>query len=602
MANYGLVAGKQTRVATANIQKNDSTIKITKQWEYVDDLTHEINTSPPAIIDSLKSIVVLDTAFKQTKDDELMAKDFLILQDALTTRGLSKVKLNLITMRSNLYKILSGSVMGVDGIYYSNVEVFLHGNKLSNKAVVETFKGSYDYSALYNKKANKKDIVETLEEQHKALVEDSKRLSDDVLKHGQDKPISEMNQEDYMDSEKTQQKLKQREKDVRRKQMEIENEKRRQERERNKASKKAPKNTFDEDEIDLEDIDMEELSNIDIEINEAPKTPQKQPVRTSSRDEDVEFVKVTDAPLGTLKGNVNVHAGTDTSIPTVAELTELFTRLEKTDDGTIEQKLKSDKSVISVISPQSAGGSGFVAQGAEMYAMLGKRVLIIDLDIERRMQTLYFNTYVDAAKTYKGEENSLIQATQGIDIKDIAVAVTSRIDMLSISRMIESIDKDFSATISSMLKFIIQRANESYDIVLIDLPVKYLNYYLRNLDVVDRNVFILDNKFYSIEDFFSITLPSLGEIDVMGMDFMNKSSVVLNKFEKGNRDLNGYQVSKYKVKEMLISAGNPFDNIKVAGEIPYYKDWESQFLSGVRYIWKDSLALGLYRGIFSRIV
>lgn len=610
MANYGIAAGRKTNLAVREIEKGDSTVKITKVWDYIEDITHEINTSPPAIIDDLKSIVLLDAAFKDKMDTDVMAREFLVLQDALQSKGLSKVKLNLVTSKADLYKVLGGSVDGVDGIYYSNVEVYLYDNRLSFKFLIEILKGAYDYTSLYNKKAHKKDILASLEEQRRALVEDSKVISDDVLRHGQDKPISEMNQEDYIDSAKSKQKLAEREKEIRRKKAEIESLKKKAERESQKKSKATkPKNTAIEDDlsdtmIDLEDLDldMEELSNIDIEIpslNSKNKAPTSNPVALDSE----RYTKVTEAPLGAVKGTVNVSAGTDSTIPTVAELSELFRRLEQADDGTIEQKLKSDKAVISVISPHNMGGSGFVAQGAEMYAMLGKRVLIVDLDIEKRMQTLYFNTYTDAAKEYKGNENSLIQASQGVDISDTAVPVTSRIDMLSISRMIETIDKDFSATLSSMMQYIIQKAVDSYDIVFLDLPIKFLNYYLRNLDVVDRNVFVLDNKFYTIEDFFSITLNDiLGDDDLIGMEFIKKSSVVLNKFEKGNRDLDGYQINKYKVKEMLIAAGNPYDNIMVAGEVPMYKDWESQFLNGVRFIWKDNLALGIYREIFSKIV
>lgn len=598
MALYGLVGGKKTALAASRLEKGDSTINITKKWNFVDELTHELNTSPPAIINDLKSIIVLDTAFKNTADVDKMARDFVILQDAFKSKGLSKVKLNLVTMIPDLLKKLEGSVEGFEGIYYSNVEVMLLKQKVNTQILVKIFKGGYDHTGLYNEKAIKQDLTTNLETSKRALVEDSKRISDADLKYGENVPVNEMNKEDYIDSDVTQKIIEQRQKD----------ERRRQAQQKNEAKKKAKPNNskvVNNQDSELTIPDLDDFADVEIDFETTPKVkePKKKAPKRGNSFDDTDFVQTTGAPLGTVQADIRMNVGKDNAIPTVAEINELFRRLEKTDDDTLEQKLKSDNSVVTVVSPSGMGGSGFVAQSAEMYAMLGKKVLIIDLDIEKRSQTLYFPSYNDAVKEHKGFNNSLIKVSQGLDVKATAVPVTSRIDMLSISRSIENIDKDFSTTIAHIFQKIISDAKESYEIVLIDLPLRFLSYYLRNLGVVDRNVFVVDNKSYSVEDFFSIELDAiLGGDDFFGVDFLKKSSLVLNKFEKSNRDGDGYQISKYKVKEKLIAAGDPYDNILVAGEIPLYKEWETQFITNVRYIWKDDLAIGIYRSIFSRIV
>ena len=83
---------------------------------------------------------------------------------------------------------------------------------------------------------------------------------------------------------------------------------------------------------------------------------------------------------------------------------------------------------------------------------------------------------------------------------------------------------------------------------------------------------------------------------------MSKSSIILNKFKKEFRDLDGYQLNRLKVKEMLLNAGTPYDRIPVIGEVPEYKDWEEQYATKVRYIWTDDIALGMFRRIVSKII
>lgn len=584
MASYGIVAGKNVVLAANTIQKADKTIKITKRWEFVDDVALELTTNPPAIIDNLKSIIVVDSGFKNASDPEVMAKDFVILQDAFQSRGLSNVKLNLITANADLKKKLEGSIEGIDGIYYINVEVFLLKTKLTNQVLAGLYKGKYDHTGLFNKNILKQNLENRLEKEKNTMVNDARRISNDVLHYGEDVPINEMNQEEYLDSEVTQKKVEQREKEARRK-----------ERSKKKPSKPEPKEEPDfDDDLDTDDLEID--FNTTPPAKDEPKARKNKSVEFSD-----DYIKTTGAPIS--KPNVDFHANVNREIPTTAEIHELFRRLDSTSDDTLESKLKSDESVISVVGPHNAGGSGFVAQSADMYAMLGRRVLIIDLDIEKRSQTLYFPSYDESVKNHKGNNNSLIKASQGVAVTDTAVPVTSRIDILSISRQIENISIDFSATVASEFSNIIREAKESYDIVLIDLPLRLLSYYVRHLDVVDRNIFIVENKFYTVEDFFSIELNDiLGDDDFFGIDLLRKSSLVLNKFIRTNMDYDGYQISKYKVKEKLIAAGDPYDNILVAGEIPYYKDWETQFITQVRYLWQDDLSIGLYRKIFSKIV
>ncbi|MFV1457268.1 AAA family ATPase, partial [Bacillus mycoides] len=289
-------------------------------------------------------------------------------------------------------------------------------------------------------------------------------------------------------------------------------------------------------------------------------------------------------------------------VPSAERLRELFQVAVRGDSYISEDKLASDEGIISFIGANNAGGSGLVANVADMYAMMGRKVLVVDLDINKRTQTLYFKNYERAVREHKGISNSLLKVAQGGEIQNAAVSVTSRVDVLSVSRD-DVVDEDWADTIGAELGTFLADAREVYDVVLIDVPIRTLGYYVRHLGLVDKNVFVVENTMVALEDFFAITLAKFYAKDkLMVGELISKSSVILSKYKRGRRDEEGYELTYKRVKKMLESAGSPYDKMLVAGEIPYYENWEEQFFTGVRYIWKDDIALRVFKSIFTKAI
>ncbi|WP_201489178.1 AAA family ATPase [Bacillus velezensis] len=550
MADYGLVAGrKANKLIKEKFFGNTREFNFPVDYDSTEDLRQSLLRAGTLAIESLKAILIIDYGFKNSSDPDEMAKAFVSLQDMFRTQRVRGIKLYLITKNSDLYNKLDGSVDGVSGTLYEDVEIFLVEQEYKPKTMQDILKGKQDRMGLYNKEAAVQDRESRYEREKEEFIRDSRSIDDDILRYGKDEPVSDLSKVDYADSPERLKKVANREKEITRKKDNVKLNK-------DFNIKRVTKYR--------EDPQKEEVKKIDITIrdsrlNHAPQTTE----------EDL---------LDVLR---NVSGGS-TSVPV--------------------GKLESDSGVMSFISAPNAGGSGLVANAADMYAMSKRKVLVIDLDIQKRSQTLYFKSYEKAVRNHQGISNSLLKVAQGGNIKGAAVSVTTKIDVLSVSRN-EDVEIDYANWIGGELENILSDAREIYDVVLVDIPFVMLDYYIQGLVAVDRNIFVVENKFYAIEDFFVLSVHRMLEENqfVMG-ELIRKSSVILNKFIHGNRDEEGHELNHKQLKRMLDEVGYPYDSMMVVGEIPFYEKWEDQFHTGVRYLWEDRLAMGVYKRVFGKVV
>src|SRR5699024_564232 len=152
------------------------------------------------------------------------------------------------------------------------------------------------------------------------------------------------------------------------------------------------------------------------------------------------------------------------------------------------------------------------------------------------------------------------------------------------------VDERFKETIARNLNSVLLDAKDFYDIVLVDLPIEDFNKYsLSSLQSVERFLFVAENKEYEIEKLFREYLGHfVGTNGMLISDIFNNATIVLNKFENGNRDQQGYLINKKWLKEKLYEKGSPYDAILVSGEIPNVSHFENQYLTNQRYVWEDS--------------
>src|SRR5699024_10901655 len=114
------------------------------------------------------------------------------------------------------------------------------------------------------------------------------------------------------------------------------------------------------------------------------------------------------------------------------------------------------------------------AQAAEIYAMIGLKVLVIDLDGNKRMQTVYFSNFDDKINEGYGLSNGLFNVANGGIVSKASVPVTSRISVCGLSRTFNQVDDDSIKSFSYVMNEVCQDAlnTQGFDIVLIDIPFK----------------------------------------------------------------------------------------------------------------------------------
>lgn len=609
MAIFGVVAGKRVEKLANTLTECSSLLDIKGRWETTVDLRDAVLCGGGMLLSNYKAVLVLDYGFRDNTRPQKMAEDFVALQDVFQSQAIQGTKLYLLTRNSDLFRMLQSSVNGVSGTYYDDVEILLaKRDNIPKMMVVDTLQGAHDGKGLYNKEAKSKSREERLDRESQEFIEDARSVSEEVLQYGVDKPVSDLSDKDYIDSDVNRRQVEAEKKIEAEKQRILEKQQKEMERFEARSNKQLEqaqkKKTPALANLGLSKEDKEfleksgkvvDVPHMEIEtalpVQEVVKTePQKVNL---AKDDAQEEVGVS------IKVSVNdVRVG----VPSAEQLQALFKDAVRGDVYVSDDKLATDAGIISVVSANNAGGSGLVANMADMYAGVGRKVLVVDLDLVKRTQTRYFKHYERAVREHKGVSNSLLKVAQGGEIKNASVSVTSRVDVLSVSRN-DTVEEVWATTIGAELSTMLEEAKELYDIILIDLPFRHFHYYARNMGIVDANIFVLENTLLAIEDFFALSLTKYVKKDklVMG-EFVSRSSLVLNKFVRGRRDEDGYELTGRKVKTMLETAGNPYDNMLVAGEIPYYEDWEEQFFTGVRHIWTDEIAHSVLKSVCTKIV
>lgn len=569
MAKYGLVAGEHgTRVIQGMINSFED-MEVTYTPKTMARMIDELTKTGGLHIQDLKSIIIIDFAFEYDTEGDVnkIAEEFVALQDLMRSNRLEQVTLYLVTKNTDLYEKLRGNVAGVPGIYFESVQVLLIKDDYKAALLRSVLLGEQDNSGLYNKSVVKnKSRKERLQEERDIELESRRNLSEEITKFDKSEPVSVISEIDFVDSETRIAKENQKAKEERDKQ-----------RKREREAKRDGRRVEEEEE--------------DVAVN-----------IFGGRNEDTSRSIGGETERGRSEGTVMGSVGAVKGIDGGNQLRELFDNIKNVRTDVAKGKIESDNGVISIVGDYAAGGSGVVANMAEMYAMAKRKVLVIDLDIQHRMQTIYYNQYDKVVANQRGASNSLIEVIQGYSIKESVVPITKWLHILSVSRE-DEVSLNWLDAVAGGLEAVLIEAREMYDVIILDIPFRFFTDYMDIVESVDRNVFIVENKFYKVENFIENVLHPLllNRTEVME-NIIKNSNIIINKFKRGTRDLTGNEINRNYIRNLLDGVGYPYDNIGVAGEIPEYAAWEDQFFTGVRYVWQDTVALGVYRRVFGKVV
>lgn len=553
MAKYGVVAGEKATQFIIEMLKDFRDIEITYTPYTMDKVIEDLTNTGGLSISDLKAILIIDYAFIGGNDT--IAEQFVAIQDLMHTNMLSDVTLYLITKNTDLHEKLKGTVAGLPGTYFESVQIFLIEGQYTPFFMKSVMQGERDNQGLYNQEAlHRKTREQRLRESRDEEIESRRNLSEEIIRYDKSEPTTVLSKTDYQDS--PQRKA-------------LDAEKKREEEEQQKKANRE--NTNKPVEVPKEEIKI----NVHKKVQTAPPVVVDQP---TGLDEE--------------KGLSN----------TELQIKEQFDKFQRVRTNVAKGKIESDEGVISIISAPNAGGSGVVANMAEMYGMAGRKVLIIDLDIENRMQTVYFNQYDDVVRDKQGAAMSLIEVVRGFGIEESVVPINKQIDILSVSRD-EDVPVSWVASVGGSIETMLIEAKGMYDIVLLDIPFRLFPNYMSSLREVNRNIFIVENTFYKLEDLIKHSVHPLLLNNAEDMeDLLKKSTITLNKYKREMMDMDGQEINRYYVRNILDDIGYPYDRVGVTDEIPYYSEWEKQYFTGVRYLWEDVTALGVYRRVFGKVV
>lgn len=620
----------------------------------VDDLRRAMLMGVSSQFDLYASITILGYAFDNERDVNRCIEEFMEIQDVLVQNRLKSVKLYIITKDSDFYNSLKSDYNGMNTIFYANAEVFLlkdmnlsdiqrimSGTRdgmglrapkketLTKVQRVEIERQRLEEEAMqveketleYEKdvpqsKLNREDYIGTgkanekltrLEKERQNAVRKAQRLGLDYYIDSRG-DVEVYDEDGYVidDIDLYEKELRQAKRNTK----------------KAGASREEPSRVahnqrdydYDGDDYDEEGIFTDEDDVGFDPIHDRPTPTQnrvssefRQPTpRVAKSDEGGRIPKsypvgrsdegvrgVDKGSFTQFKENVTVASmdtGTKERVESLATVKMLFDGLLSDGMNITEEKLHDDTVVMAVSGIKGSGGSGLTAQIAEVYAMLGRSVCIIDLDLNGRGQTYYFSNYDEKVAENKGIANALINVMEGGVINKASVSVNSRIDVCGVSTSFGLVDERFKETIARNLNSVLLDAKDFYDIVLVDLPIEDFNKYsLSSLQSVERFLFVAENKEYEIEKLFREYLGHfVGTNGMLISDIFNNATIVLNKFENGNRDQQGYLINKNWLKEKLYEKGSPYDAILVSGEIPNVSHFENQYLTNQRYVWEDS--------------
>lgn len=563
------VVGGIANDAIRDMFKTIKEVEILGTFSSLTHLTEEVIEKGISFLHLARAILVVDYGFTGQHHID-RAKEFILLQDALNSSLLTQTKLYLATKDSNLYVTLQQPSDGMPSLIYLHTEVMLLRGEYVPKTLNDIIQGRHDLTGLYHPDVVRANKITRMEDDRDKFIEDSKTVDSAILRYGKAEPISPFSHKDYVDSPYSISEAQKREQERKRA------ERRQQQGTKNQAARK----TREGEEVEIISFDVESEETIDTTTIRAGK-PKLQEV-TPRKVEIVEGL-----------GNI--------SKINIDRLKENFqTRMEKT---ILSEKLAQDSGVLVFTGTTKSGVSGILANCADIYALNKRQVLIIDLDIENRMQLNYFPQYMERVEAGEGKANSLMQVIRGGAISSNAVKLTSRIDMLALHAQ-EVVEEDWWETLEQQIENLISEAKSMYDMVLIDLPLHLLPPCEQAYPLVDKFVFVTVNKFYELETLLERLHPQLAmQISVDSYQLLLRNTIMwLNQYKASNVDRNHYVINRIWLRNRLYKMKHPYDKMQIAGETPFYEDWEQQFYSGVRYIWQDQVALGVFQQLMTKVV
>lgn len=246
-------------------------------------------------------------------------------------------------------------------------------------------------------------------------------------------------------------------------------------------------------------------------------------------------------------------------------------------------KIVADKGVLAVTGIDGAGASGIVSNIAEMYDIVDSKVAVLDLDIFKRYQSIYFGEYEETAEEGKGLV-SLVNNYKSSVLDGVNVG--GNIDVYSIKRS-EVISSSFETELLERLPAILENLQTKYDVVVIDFPLNLVGEIdFETAQSINGVLFVTENLTFKLEDLFILNLRNLRAINKEVVDeLLYKSYIAYNKYVEGRAGFEeGEKCDDLFIKGLISNLNRPYSHMEYITHIPFDVRWERQIVEDIRWI------------------
>lgn len=254
-------------------------------------------------------------------------------------------------------------------------------------------------------------------------------------------------------------------------------------------------------------------------------------------------------------------------------------KLKKTDDKVAEM-LKRQK-IIVVTGNERSGKSGTVANLASVAQSVGMRTLVLDLDFYGRGMCLYFPQDINPEENYftNGISNAM---RSPYSASDFTWRISDCLDILGLDVSVCNVKTHEDTLNSAKLSDLLSNIRLQYDLILIDLPFKYINKFNSCLSVADRIVYLTENDPSSLINIVNSINPEKFDNFVDYQLFRTKCGFVINRYnENGCLSSNVIEPHNFTLFLDEITEGLEFYKYTVYGTIQDIPNYCRQQDSGV---------------------
>lgn len=253
------------------------------------------------------------------------------------------------------------------------------------------------------------------------------------------------------------------------------------------------------------------------------------------------------------------------------------------------------RGVIAVTGDRQSGVTTTASNMAQVYANNGYSVLIIDLDINRRMQTIINPNFKEAVELdSRVSQGLLVSLINPTELENVYSVVSNNVAVISIANDVERdikrfankpFDKVFS---SSNLVTLFSFAKSLFDVVIVDIPWEKLDSVGSCLSYVDRVVLCVPNTAYHLDNILEVELGNLfNREDFVAHNLLSKSKILLTKYNSKSK-FGGREMTPKLVNDTLASLEESIYHIEVVGKVSYVDNYEAQFERGNKIVNYDN--------------